>query len=104
MRSFPKDRRPMLGCLRRGTPMIKGIVAALALGLALPALAESDTAKDVKDTASNAQDTAKDKLGTDSGAAKTKRHAKRSVRNAKKDARHQKNAVKKDVKDATDSK
>ena len=72
-----------------------------ALGLALPALAESDTVKDAKDNAANAQDTVKDKLGTDSGAAKTKRHAKRSVRNAKKDARHKKNAVKKDVNDAT---
>ena len=71
--------------------MRKGIIiAALAMGLALPVFAESDTGKDVKD-----------KLGTDSGAAKTKRQAKRKTRNAKKDARHMKNDAKKDVNSAT---
>jgi hypothetical protein len=99
VRSFLQDRRP--DRRQKGIAMLKGIVAALALGLALPVVAESDTTKDVKDTAANATDSAKDTLGTDSGAAKTKRHAKKSVRNAKKDARHKKNEVKKDVKDAT---
>jgi hypothetical protein len=77
--------------------MRKGIIAALAMGLALPVFAESDTVKDVKDNTANATDTVKDKLGTDSGAAKTKRQAKRKMRNAKKDARHMKNDAKKDV-------
>jgi hypothetical protein len=81
--------------------MRKGIIAALAMGLALPVFAESDTVKDVKDGAANATDTVKDKLHTDSGADKTKRHAKRKIRNAKKDARHMKNDAKKDVNSAT---
>jgi len=82
--------------------MRKGIIiAALAMGLALPVFAESDTVKDVKDNTANATDAVKDKLGTDSGAEKTKRHAKRKMRNAKKDARHMKNDAKKDVNSAT---
>src|SRR5207237_8944439 len=92
------------GLAKKGNRMLKGIIAALALGLALPALAESDTAKDIKDSAANVSDSAKDALHTDSGAAKTKRHAKRKVRNAKKDARNTKNTVKNDVKNATDNK
>src|SRR5207248_3617723 len=85
-----------------GDRMRKGIViAALAMGLALPVFAESDTVKDVKDNTANATDTVKDKLGTDSGAEKTKRHAKRKMRNAKKDARQMKNDAKKDVNSAT---
>ena len=103
MRSFPEDAGSA-GTEEGVSNMLKGIIAALALGLALPAFAESDTAKDVKDNAANVTDSAKDTLHTDSGVEKTKRHAKKSVRNAKKDARHKKNAVKKDVKDATDGK
>jgi len=82
--------------------MRKGIIiAALAMGFALPVFAESVTVKDVKDNTANATDTVKDKLGTDSGAEKTKRHAKRKMRNAKKDARHMKNDAKKDVNNAS---
>ena len=84
--------------------MRKGIIAALAIGLALPVFAESDTMKDVKDNTANATDSVKDTLHTDSGAEKTKRHAKRKMRNAKKDARHMKNDAKKDVNKATDNK
>jgi hypothetical protein len=104
MRSFSEDRRPSGRPVKGEDSMLKGIIAALALGIALPAFAESDTKKDMKDTAENAKDTAKDKLGTDSGAEKTKRHAKRKARNVKKDARQKKNEVKKDVNKATDNK
>ena len=104
VRSFPEDAGPEAGLYRKGQGMLRGIIAALALGLALPAVAESDTAKDIKDSAANATDDAKDALHTDSGTAKTKRHAKKAVRNAKKSARHTKNDAKKAAKDATDNK
>jgi hypothetical protein len=104
VRTLPEDRRPIGRPARENENMLKGMIAALAIGLALPAFAESDKVKDVKDTAANATDSAKDALHTDSGANKTKRHAKKNVRNAKKQARATKNDVKKDVKDTTEKK
>src|SRR3954471_5895702 len=84
--------------------LLKGIAAALAMGLALPALADNnrvnDTAKNVGDSAKNTADDAQDKLGTDSGTHKAKRHAKKHMRNAKKSAR----AAKNDAKDKMDNK
>jgi hypothetical protein len=81
-----------------GDQMKNGIIAALALGLAVPAFAKpGDTNKDIKDSASNTVDDAKDKLGTDSGTAKTKRHTKKAARNAKKTARQTKNSAKETV-------
>jgi len=78
--------------------VLKGIVAALALGLALPALADKgDTNKDIKDATSDTVDNAKDKLGTDSGADKAKRHMNKNARATKRKARHTKNNVKKDM-------
>jgi hypothetical protein len=84
----------MLSFLRRRQPMLKGIIGALALALAAPAWAESDTKKDVDNAAKNTVDDAKDKLHTDSGMAKAKRHAKRAARNANAKARHTKNDAK----------
>jgi hypothetical protein len=84
-----------------GTQMMKGIVFALALGLAVPAFAKSDAAKDVSDKASDTKDDVKDKLHTDSGAAKVGRHADKATRNVKKGARHTKNDAKAKVNDAT---
>ena len=104
VRTLPEDRRPVGRPEKGNENMLKGMIAALAIGLALPAFAESDTAKDIKDSAANATDSAKDALHTDSGAEKTKRHAKKKMRNAKKQARATKNEVKKDVKDTTDKK
>jgi hypothetical protein len=84
--------------------LLKGIAAALAFGLALPALADNnrvnDTAKNVRDSAKNTSDDAQDKLGTDSGIHKAKRHAKKSARNTQKSARKAKN----DAKDKMDNK
>jgi hypothetical protein len=78
--------------------MLKGIITALALGLALPAFAnKGDTNKDIHDAAADTVDNAKDKLGTDSGADKAKRHIDKSGRSAKRKARHTKNNVKKDM-------
>ncbi len=78
--------------------MLKGIIGALALALAAPALADNDKVKDVDNSMKNTVDDAKDKLGTDSGTAKAKRHAKKAARNAKTKARHTKN----DAKDAAE--
>jgi hypothetical protein len=81
--------------------MLKGIIGALALALATPALADSklnDKAKDVDNSMKNTVDDAKDKLGTDSGTAKAKRHAKKAGRNTKAKARQTKN----DAKDAAE--
>ena len=78
--------------------MLKGIIAAMALGMALPALADKgDTNKDIKDAAADTVDNAKDKLGTDSGADKAKRHMDKGTRGAKRKARHTKNNIKKDM-------
>jgi hypothetical protein len=92
-----------------GTQMpMKGMIAALALGLAAPAFAQSDVAKNVGDKAKDASDTVQDKLHTDSGTHKMKRHLDRSARHAKGKARSAKrqvksdaNKTKDDVKDAT---
>ena len=104
MPSFPVDRRPAAGFSKAGLPalkgdsMLKGIVAALALGLALPALAnKGDTNKDIKDAASDTVDSAKDGLHTDSGADKAKRHMDKSGRSTKRKARHTKNNMKRDL-------
>ncbi|HZX95377.1 MAG TPA: hypothetical protein VFE90_12730 [Myxococcales bacterium] len=81
---------------------MKGIIAALALGLALPALANrGDTAKDTQDAAKDKVDDAKDKLGTDSGTDKANRHMKKTGRSINRSARHTRNKVKKGVNDAT---
>jgi hypothetical protein len=104
VRTLPEDRRPIGRPAKGNENMLKSMIAALAISLALPAFAESDKVKDVKDTAANATDSAKDALHTDSGADKTKRHAKKAARNTKKQARATKNEVKKDVKDTTDKK
>jgi hypothetical protein len=78
--------------------MIKGLIAALALGMALPAFAEKgDTARDVKDATADKVDDAKDSLATDSGKDKAKRHGEKTVRSANRKARHTKNNVKKDL-------
>src|SRR5258708_32519978 len=75
--------------------MLKAIVAALALGFAVPALADKgDTKKDIKDAAADATDKVKDTLHTDKGADKAKRHMNKSARAAKRKARHTKNNVK----------
>jgi hypothetical protein len=81
-----------------GESMLKGIVAALALGFAVPALADKgDTKKDVHDTAADAVDNVKDTLHTDKGADKAKRHMDKKARAAKRKARHTKNNVKRDL-------
>lgn len=91
-----RNRRPAGRPYQGGT--MKGIIAALALGLALPAFADrGDTNKDIKDATNDAVDTAKDKLGTDSGTAKAKRHAKKAARDTKRKARHTRNNVKRDL-------
>src|SRR5262249_49325865 len=106
----PCRRRP--GVLPNGQPMpsfpptegrkmLKGIIGALAIALAAPALAQSNKAKDADDAVKNKVDDAKDKLGTDSGAAKAKRHAKKAARNAKAKARHAKEDANKKAKEAT---
>jgi gas vesicle protein len=74
--------------------MLKAIIGTIALALAAPAFAESDTKKDVDNSVRNTVDDAKDKLHTDSGTAKAKRHAKKAARNTKTKARHTKNDVK----------
>jgi hypothetical protein len=74
--------------------MKMGMMAALVLGLAAPAFAQSDTAKDVDKGIKDTVDKGKDSLHTDSGTAKAKRHAAREGRNAKKKARDAKNKVK----------
>jgi hypothetical protein len=88
----------MLSFLRRRYSMLKGIIGALALAVAMPAFAESDTKKDVDNSVKNTVDDAKDKLHTDSGTAKTKRHMKKAARNANAKARH----TKKDVKESAE--
>ena len=82
--------------------MLKGIIGALALAIAMPAFAESDTKKDIDNSAKNTVDDAKDKLHTDSGTAKTKRHMKKAARNANAKARHTKNDVKDTAKKTKD--
>lgn len=77
--------------------MMKGIIAAIGLAMALPAFADNDTAKDVKDYSKDAVDSGKDALHTDSGFAKAKRHAKRQGRDAKRDARHKSHDIKRDA-------
>src|SRR5438552_10581361 len=85
-----RNRRPAGRPYQGGT--MKGIIAALALGLALPAFAEKgDTTKDIKDAANDTADNVKDRLGTDSGSARLKRHAKKAARDANRKARHTKN-------------
>jgi len=88
---------------KKGEHMVKGIIAALALGLAAPAFAavQSDTAKDMDDGIRNGVDGTKDALGTDSGASKAKRHTERSARTVKHKTRHVKNKVKAEVNEAT---
>lgn len=78
----------------RGIEMLKGMIAALALGLAGPAFAGSDLRKDVGDGAKDAVDGAKDTLHTDSGMNKAKRHLDRAGRHAKRKGRHTKNKIK----------
>jgi hypothetical protein len=75
--------------------MLKGIIGAIALALALPVYAQSDKMKDADNSMKNTVDDAKDKLGTDSGTDKAKRHAKKAARNTKAKARHTKNDAKK---------
>ena len=79
--------------------MLKGIIAALALGLfALPAMAnKGDTNKDIHDAAADTVDNAKDGLHTDNGADKAKRHMDKSARSTKRKARHTKNNIKRDL-------
>ena len=77
-----------------GHRMLKGIIAALALGLAAPAFAQSEVGKDIKDGAKDAVDSTKDALGTDSGATKAKRHLDRAGRHGKRKVRHAGNNVK----------
>jgi len=82
--------------------MIKSILAAAALGLAVPAFAnQGDARKDAQDKAKDAVDNAKDKLHTDSGLTKAKRHAKKMGRDVSRQARHSRNDVKKKIHDAT---
>jgi hypothetical protein len=78
--------------------MRNAIIAALALGLAMPALANrGDTNKDIKDGAADAVDNAKDTLHTDKGVDKVKRHAKKGMRDTKRHARHTRNKVKSEL-------
>jgi hypothetical protein len=74
--------------------MKMGMMAALVLGLAAPAFAQSDTAKDVDNSIKDGVDKAKDSLHTDSGVDKAKRHAAREGRHAKKKVRQAKNKAK----------
>src|ERR1700687_5555090 len=77
--------------------MIRAIIAALALGFAVPALADKgDTNKDVQDKAADTVDNAKDALHTDSGKDKAKRHVDRSGRDVKRKVWHTKNDVKRE--------
>jgi len=79
--------------------MLKGIIAALALGLfAMPALAnKGDTNKDIHDAAADTVDNAKDGLHTDKGADKAKRHMDKGARATKHKARHTRNNVKNEL-------
>jgi hypothetical protein len=81
--------------------MKKAILFALTLGLAAPAFAKSDAAKDASDKVADTKDSAKDKLHTDSGMTKVGRKTDKATRDAKKGARHTKNDAKSKVHDAT---
>jgi len=81
--------------------MLKGIIGALAITLAAPAMAQRDKAKDADDAVKNKVDDAKDRLGTDPGTATAKRQAKKAARNTTAKARHTKEDANKAGKGAT---